>query len=118
MIMLNSKMGVGCVNYREEQEKTRIYKEKYVSDIENLIAKRQKDAEDIRKEYFKDIFANQEKYRNDFKAMLGWPLAGYKSEGIPNVVSELLSKEDGYDIYRMQFEACRCSLPCFRRYRK
>ena len=49
------------MNYNEEQVKSRIYKENYVSDIENLIAKRQKAAEAIRKEYAKDIFSNQEK---------------------------------------------------------
>lgn len=92
------------MNYNEEYAKSRIYKEKYVVDIENLIVKRQKDAESIRKEYVKDIFADQEKYRGDFKAMLGWPLVDCKSEGIPNATSELLSEEDGYDIYRMQFE--------------
>lgn len=92
------------MNYREECKDANLYKEKYVSDINNLIAKRQKEAESVRKEYVKDIFADQEKYRNDFKAMLGWPLVGYKAEGIPSVVSELLSEEEGYDIYRMQVE--------------
>ena len=92
------------MNYNEEQVKSRIYKENYVSDIENLIAKRHKAAEAIRKEYAKDIFSNQEKYRSDFKAMLGWPLVDCKAEGIPTATSELLSEEDGYDIYRMQFE--------------
>ena len=36
--------------------------------------------------------------------MLGWPLVGFSTKKLSNVKSELLSEEDGYEIYRMQFE--------------
>ena len=36
--------------------------------------------------------------------MLGWPLVGVDLNKIPVVTAEKLSHEDGYEIYRMQFE--------------
>ncbi|MBR5448910.1 MAG: hypothetical protein IKV43_02885, partial [Clostridia bacterium] len=57
----------------------------------------------MRKEYRKGILENQEQYREEFKAMLGWPLVGYHEDGIPSVTSIRLAKEDGYTIYRMTF---------------
>lgn len=92
------------MKYREEKNVTQTYKEKYVEDIEKIIEKRQKEAEYIRKEYVKDIFSNQEKYRRDFKKMLGWPLVDYHTDELPKTDIELLSKEDGYEIYRMKIE--------------
>lgn len=90
--------------YREEKEQSKRYKEEYVFGIENIIAERQKKAEQIRKEYATNIFENQEKYRNDFKEMLGWPLVDYEPDGLPEVEMEKLSDEDGYSIFRVRFE--------------
>ena len=92
------------MNYIEKAEFSGKYKKAYVDGIEKIISQRQKDAENVRNEYFKDIFNNQEKYRDDFKKMLGWPLVDHKASGLPEVISEKLSDEDGYSIYRMQFE--------------
>ena len=92
------------MNYREDKNTTKTYKTDYVSGFERIIENRQKQAENIRKDYVKDIFTNQEKYRDDLKKMLGWPLVDYCRDKLPEVKSELLSKEDGYEIYRMQFE--------------
>ena len=50
------------------------------------------------------IFEDPETYRNDLRKMLGWPLVEHKTTGLPSATSELLAKEDGYNIYRMQFE--------------
>ena len=36
--------------------------------------------------------------------MLGWPLVGYKPQETAEPLSEKLSEEDGYSVYRMQFE--------------
>lgn len=90
--------------YREEKNITKIYKEEYLKGVENIIAKRQNDAKNVRNEFIKDIFSDQDKYRDELKKMLGWPLTGYETNGLPEVVSEKLSQEDGYCIYRMQFE--------------
>ena len=92
------------MNYREEMQVTEKYKKEYVEGINEVLEKRQKEAEIIRDNYLKDIFKNQEKYRDDFKNMLGWPLVDYKTEGLPDVTMEKLSDEDGYEIFRAQFE--------------
>lgn len=92
------------MNYSEEKNQSKIYKENYLSGIERIIEQRQKEAEAVRRNYIKDIVKDPEKYRADFKKMLGWPLADYTPEALPPVKSELLSKEKGYELYRMQFE--------------
>ena len=92
------------MKYREKKEVTKSYKEDYVKGFEYIIENLQKDAEAIRNEYSENIFKTPEKYRDDFKQMLGWPLVNHFCDGIPKVKSTLLSEEDGYKIYRMQFE--------------
>ena len=92
------------MKYSENQDVTKGYKENYVTDLNSLIDKLQKEADERRKEYIKDVFDEPEKYREDFKKILGWPLVGYEKEGLPSVQSEKLSDEDGYSIYRMHVE--------------
>ena len=92
------------MNYTEKKSFTEKYKQEYVDGIEAVINKRQKQAEKIRDEYAKNIFETPEKYREDFKEMLGWPLVGYENNELPKAEMEKLSDEDGYSIYRMQFE--------------
>lgn len=46
----------------------------------------------------------KKKHRDNFKKMLGWPLVGQETNVLPEVASEKLSEEEGYSIYRMQFE--------------
>lgn len=89
--------------YSEEKEKSKEFKTNYLKGLEDVITSREKQAENVRKEYAKDIFKTPEKYRKDLKNMLGWPLVGYEDDFL-GVESELLSREDGYSIYRMQFE--------------
>ncbi len=90
--------------YNEEIDVAKAYKKQYLDGLEYVIKSRQKIAETQRNEYAKDIFSNQQKYRTDLMKMLGWPLIDYQKNDKVNVKSELLSKEDGYEIYRMQFE--------------
>lgn len=92
------------MKYREDKEMAKKYKYNYVKGLNCIIEERQRQAESIRKENTKDIFNDQEKYRDDFRKMLGWPLVEHKKNDFPDVVSEKLSKEDGYCVYRMQFE--------------
>ena len=92
------------MKYSEEKQVTKKYKQEYTDGLIKIIEKKQKEAEAIRDNYFKDIFKNQEKYRDDLKKMLGWPLVDYKPEGLPSVTMEILSEEVGYTIYRAQFE--------------
>ncbi len=90
--------------YREEKEISKQNKINYLDGIESLIKSRQKQAKKDRVEYIKDIFTSPEKYRSDLKKMLGWPLVGYTAKGLPEVKSEQLADEEGYEIFRMQFE--------------
>ena len=92
------------MKYRENIDTSKPYKQKYLDGLNNVISLREKELELKRQEYCKDIFTNQEIYREDFKNMLGWPLIGYQNKGVPTVKAEKLSEEDGYNIYRMSFE--------------
>lgn len=92
------------MKYKEKEDVTKPYKEDYIRGLEYIIEKLQKNAEEVRENYVVNIFSDPDKYRNDFKQMLGWPLVNHFHDRIPEVHTTLLSDEDGYKIYRMQFE--------------
>ena len=92
------------MNYTEEKSFAGKYKQNYVDGIEAIITLKQKQAEVKRDQYSKKIFEEQENFRNAFKKMLGWPLVGHEKSGLPTVETEKISHEDGYSVYRMQFE--------------
>ena len=92
------------MNYKEEHEPTKQNKENYINELWELVKKRNKNAIPERDEYIKDIFKNPEKYREDFKKMLGWPLVDYEKGGIPNAESEKITEDDEYEVFRMKFE--------------
>lgn len=92
------------MNYREEIPQSMLFKHEYRDGINKLISDRQSEMAEKRKEYVKNIFEDQERYREDFKKMLGWPLVDCDTSGLPSVKSVKLSEESGYSIYRMQFE--------------
>lgn len=92
------------MNYREGLFDTTNFRQDYLDGVEALIAARQKDAESVRADYFKDIFADPEAYRQDLKKMLGWPLVDHNDDGISAFKKVKLADEDGYSIYRMTFD--------------
>lgn len=92
------------MNYRENKEVSKVNKQEYLNGLEQLIATREKAAAQLRKAYISGVVEDPERYRKEFKEMLGWPLVGYTAEGVPPVSSVKLSDEDGYSIYRMQIE--------------
>ncbi len=92
------------MKYREEKEASKQYKERYVSGLSALIEEREEICQKNRENYVKDIFKNPKQYRKDFRKMLGWPLVDYEPEVLSSPKSEKLSDEDGYSVYRMQFE--------------
>ncbi len=92
------------MKYREERTDAGATKKAYVEGIDNLITKLQSEAEKRRGEYVKDIFKSPEKYRADFRRMLGWPLVDYVAECPPDAKMEKLSEEEGYTLYRVKFE--------------
>jgi hypothetical protein len=92
------------MKYTEKASLTDSTKKEYVDGINRIITQRQERARQIRGVYIRNIFANPEKYREDFKKMLGWPLVDHEATGLPKVSVEKLSQEDDYCVYRMQFE--------------
>ena len=90
--------------YREDKKHTEQNKSAYRDGISAIIKQRQKDAKAVRAGYFKDIFANQEKYRQDLREMLGWPLVGYTDDREIAVSFEKLSEEENFTLYRAEFE--------------
>ena len=90
--------------FREKEEASKPNKIKYVEGIKSLLEARKKEAEKIRANYIKEVFKNPEKYRSDFKEMLGWPLVGYAADGLPKVQSTKLADEENYEIFRMELE--------------
>ena len=90
------------MKYIEKQEESKPFKENYVKDLKALIEKLQKDADTKRKEYIKDVFDEPEKYREDFKKILGWPLVGYeKTDFLPLKVKSFRMRMD------TQFTVCK-----------
>lgn len=92
------------MRYQEENSFSQKYKQLYLDGLEGLIAKKQEETAKEREDFCKDIFADQERYREAFKRMLGWPLVDHTETALPTVTSELLANEEGYAIYRMSFE--------------
>ena len=90
--------------YREDKKHTEQNKMTYLEGIRSIIKQRQKDAKAVRTGYFRDVFENQEKYRQSFIEMLGWPLVGYADERETAVSFEKLSEEEYFTLYRAEFE--------------
>ena len=90
--------------YREEKKHTEPNKAAYREGISAIIKQRQKEAKAARTGYFKDIFSNQEKYRQSLREMLGWPLVGYDEDRETTVSFEKLSEEEYFTLYRAELE--------------
>lgn len=54
------------INYRESEAASKIFKERYATDIEALICSREQALSSVRREYCKDIFTDSERYREEF----------------------------------------------------
>ncbi len=91
------------LKYQEEMLKANPYREAYIQSLDKLLTEKRSEADKQRADYRKDIYKNREKYRKEFKEMLGWPLTERNLE-IPSVSRELLSIEEGVNIYRMHFQ--------------
>ena len=100
---MNEKQ-LSAPSLREEKRATELYKKEYVDGVKALIEARQEEAREARHARSADIFRTPEKYRAEFAAMLGWPLTEGTVKGIPAATSELLAREEGYELFRMRFE--------------
>ena len=92
------------MQYREQKQDAKEFKQIYVDGLNRLIETRQRDAERARAAYVKDIFTDPDAYRADLRKLLGWPLVDHKDPALPAVKKTKLADEQGYCIYRMQFE--------------
>ena len=91
------------MQFREEKTVTKVQKQTYLDGLNALIRARQRQAKSDRDLYIQNIFSDADRYRNDLREMLGWPLNTH-FEGLPRVQSTRLGEESGYIITRMQFE--------------
>lgn len=92
------------ISYREQPDDSRKYKENYLKGIEKVIEDRENESDRIREQFCTGIFQDQERYREDFKKMLGWPLTEKKNEMVPAVEIEKLTEDGLCEIYRMSIE--------------
>ena len=90
--------------YREEMQDANIYKQTYLDGLEHLITQRQEMLAEKRKQSAESLFSDQADCRHALKKILGWPLVDCSNNPLPNVQATKLSDEDGYSVYRMQFE--------------
>ena len=90
--------------YREEIKQTEQNKKTYLEGIRAVINQRQKEAEESRTAYFSDVFTDQERYREELREMLGWPLVGYTDDRKTSGFFEKLSEEENFTLYRAEFE--------------
>ena len=92
------------MKHQETFEATIPTREDYVEGFKRVIRKRQEEIRKERDEYAKKLFTDGDGCREDFKKLLGWPLVGFDGGEMPEPKSELISTEDGYDVYRMHFK--------------
>ena len=99
--------GVMSMKYTEEMTDSAHIKQQYLDEFENLIAEKLKEAEKSRTEYVSEIFENPEKYRNELKNLIGWPLNEKREETIPDADYEEISDEGDFKIYRIKIEVMK-----------
>ncbi len=81
------------------------YRKEYADGLNNLLEKLQKKSFENRKKFMKDIFSDCEKYRQEYKKMLGWPLSEeFDESDIPNTKKVFVADDNGTKIYRVQLE--------------
>lgn len=88
-------------DYKEPPETGNRYRKDYIDGIDALIEKRYALGEENRNELLKKIVAEPDKYREELKKMLGWPLAD-ENDLSYEVKKEFVTEDKGVKIYRMQ----------------
>jgi len=91
------------MNYIEDQFAGNIYRKEYLDGLLRYIENEKEAMRVARDEYMADFPHGIKKRRNDFKKMLGCPLA-YKPDGLPQVERSLIHSEKNCSVYRMQIE--------------
>ncbi len=91
------------MNYSESKKTANKYREDYLLSVNRMICKRRKELSDKRELLNRHIIENSEKYRKSLIDMLGWPLTENVRAPL-SVREELIAKENGVSILRVQFE--------------
>lgn len=89
--------------YTEAPETGNAFRRDYINSIEALLDKRSRQAADRRTERMAHIIAAPDEERATLARLLGWPLTEPR-EAVRSVRRHLVAEDDGYRIYRMQFE--------------
>lgn len=92
------------MRYRETIEDSLQYKIEYRDSIFSLIDSLETEAKEKHNAYIADIMKDKETYRKEICELFGFPLNCKTERNIPYVVSEKLSDEGEYSVYRMQIE--------------
>ncbi len=90
-------------NYSEGFEAAAPMREEFLQAVEALASSREAEMDQVRADYAKDIFTRQEDYRNDFRAMLGWPLTAERKP-VVSVSETVLGSFEGRTLSRLRLE--------------
>ena len=92
------------MKYKEKFEDSATYKTTYLSGLEILIHKREREAKAIRSVRAEKMIDDPERYRKELREMLGFPLCEEQRKSLPQTEWTRLSDEDGYTVYRLRIE--------------
>ncbi len=89
--------------YKEERDVTKEAKTMYRDDLLRFIEQRKAAANAARAERWQEILDDQERFRDKFKAMLGYPLTETRPDTPPEMTETILASQDGITVSRMTF---------------
>lgn len=93
--------------YKEIPEAGNPNRAAFAAGLDALVEKKKAEAAEAHAEYRRNIFTQQEKYRKEFRAMLGWPLTETFSDA-PSVDMVLTAESNGVKIYRVTLTLLDC----------
>ena len=88
------------MKYRETPLFSERYRAEYYEGIQRVIEERYERAREERTAAWRDFPGRMEEHRRRAAMTLGWPLTEYQA-GAPEARYELLSREEGYSVYRL-----------------
>lgn len=92
------------ISYRENRRESKEYKEAYVRGIRAVIEDREQRALAGGNDRGRNIFQNQEVCREQFRAMLGWPLTEKMDRSVPRAIVKKLTDKENCSLYRVSVE--------------
>ena len=100
------------MKYSENILATKEYKKAYLDSIETLIQLRELEAEKKRDAYINGVIENSDQYREELRALLGWPLNAELAVETPEARLTKISEEDGFTIYRIEINVFQSVSVC------